>query len=75
MYKTGVHVDPSHFSRENTGEAVAYFGVNSQRLSDRRWTQIMTSYGIDSKGKKKMEIDDSEVDEQHFRSLYVPSSP
>jgi len=35
----------------------------------------MTSYGIDSKGKKKMEIDDSEVDEQHFRSLYVPSSP
>ena len=75
MYKTGVRVDPSPFSRENTGEAVAYFGVNSQRLSDRRWTQIMTSYGVDSKGKKKMEIDNREVDEQHFRSLYTPSSP
>jgi hypothetical protein len=75
MYKTGVRVDPSPFSHENTGEAVAYFGVNSQRLSDRRWTQIMTSYGVGSKGKTKMEIDDSEVDEQHFCSLYVPSSP
>jgi hypothetical protein len=37
--------------------------------------QIMTSYGINSKGKKKMEIDDSEVDEQHFYNLYIPSSP
>ena len=75
MYKTGVHGNPSPFSRENTNEAVAYFGVNSQRLSDCRWTQIMTSYGVDSKGKKKMEIADSEADEQHFRSLYIPSSP
>ena len=75
MYKTGVRVNPSPFSRENTGDTIAYFGVNSQRLSDRRWTQIMTSYGVDRKGKNKMEIDDSEVDEQHFRSLYTPSSP
>ena len=37
--------------------------------------QIMTSYGINSKGKKKMEIDDSEVDDQHFYNLYIPSSP
>jgi hypothetical protein len=75
MYKTGTCVNPSPFSYENTKKVVAYFGVNSQRLSDRCWTQIMTSYDIDSKGKKKMEIDDSEVDEQHFRSLYIPSSP
>jgi hypothetical protein len=75
MYKTGVRVDPSPFSRENTGEAVAYFGINSQRLSDRRWMQIMTSYSVDSKGKKNMETNDSDVDEQHFRSLYIPSSP
>jgi hypothetical protein len=75
MYKTGVRVDASPFSRENTGEAVAFFGVNSQRLSERRWTQIMTSYSVDSKGKKKTEVNDSEADEQHFRSLYIPSSP
>ena len=75
MYKTGVCVDPSPFSCKNTGEVVAYFGVNSQRLSDCCWMQIMTSYGVGSKGKTKMKIDDIEVDEQHFRSLYVPSSP
>ena len=75
MYKTGIRGDPSPFSRENASEVVAYFGVNSQRLSDRRWTQIMTSYSVDSKGKKKMEIADSEADEQHFRSLYILSSP
>jgi hypothetical protein len=75
MYKTGIRGDPSPFSRENTSEVVAYFGVNSQRFSNRCWMQIMTSYSIDSKGKKKMEIADSEADEQHFCSLYIPSSP
>jgi len=75
MYKTGIRGDPSPFSRENTSEVVAYFGVNSQRLSNRRWTQIMMSYGVGSKGKTKMEINDIEVNEQHFCSLYVPSSP
>ena len=75
MYKTGIHVDPSPFSRKNTGEAVTYFGVNSQRLSDHHWMQIIMSYSINSKRKKKMEINDSEVDEQHFNSLYIPSSP
>jgi hypothetical protein len=75
MYKTGIHVDPSPFSCQNTGEVVAYFGVNSQRLSDHHWMQIMMSYGVGSKGKMKMEINDSEVDEQHFRCLYIPSSP
>ena len=75
MYKTGICGDPSPFSCKNTSEAVAYFGVNSQRLSDCRWMQIMTSYGVNSKGKKKMEITDSEADEQHFCSLYIPSSP
>jgi hypothetical protein len=41
--------------------------------SNRHWMQIMTSYNINSKGEEKMEIDDSEVDEQHFCSLYIPS--
>jgi len=30
------------------------------------------SYGVNRKGKKKMEINDSEVDKQHFCSLYIP---
>src|SRR5882724_4057813 len=43
--------------------------------SDCCWMQIMTSYSINSKWKKKMEIDDSEVNEQHFCRLYIPSGP
>jgi len=76
MYTTGVRVEPRHFSHENAGEIVAIFGINSQRLTDRRWAQIMASYGVEStsKGKQKALFDDL-LDEQQFRELYIPSSP
>jgi hypothetical protein len=76
MYITGTRVKAPLFSRENIGETVAIFAVNSQRLTDRRWAQIMTSYGIEFNGKQGQDAsDDDLLDEQQFRDLYVPSSP
>ena len=77
MHKTGICVDPSPLSRKNTGEAVTYFGVNSQRLSDHHWMQIMMSYSINSKGKKKMEINDRSTSSisAAFIFLAAPNHP
>jgi hypothetical protein len=78
MYTTGVRVKTDRFSRENAGEAVAFFAGNTHRLTDRRWAQLKTSYGADSdssgKGKEKAIVVDL-LDEQQFRELYIPSSP
>lgn len=74
MYKTGSRVKPGQFSRENMGEYVLIYGTNSQRLTDRRWAQILASYGFKS-DKKQRGSTDSVLDEQQFRSLYTPSSP
>lgn len=73
MYKTGCRVEPGQFSQEKVGNNVAIFGINSQRLTDRRWAQIMTSYKVESKEQKQAE--DDMFDEQQFRDLYIPSSP
>jgi hypothetical protein len=73
MYTTGIRLEARQFSRENVGEIVAVFGANSQRLTNRRWTQILASYGVECDGKKKA-TGDYLLDEQQFRNLYVPSS-
>jgi hypothetical protein len=74
MYKTGSRVKPGQFSRENAGENVLIYGTNSQRLTDRRWAQLMASYGVETDKKQKGSAD-SDLDEQQFRNLYIPSSP
>jgi hypothetical protein len=74
MYTTGTRIEPGNFSHENVGGVVAVFCTNSERLTDRRWGQILASYGGDVKGKQKMVVDDL-FTEQDFRALYVPSSP
>jgi hypothetical protein len=74
MYTTGTRVEAHQFSREHVGATVAVFGTNSQRLTDRRWAQILASYGGEGKGKNKA-VDDDLPDEEQFRDLYEPSSP
>ena len=74
MYKTGVRVEAQQFSRENVGEMLTVYSTNSQRLTDRRWMQIMISYGVESNENQRMNFDE-QLDEQQFRDLYVPSSP
>jgi hypothetical protein len=73
MYTTGVRVEAQQFARENVGGTVAVFGTNSQRLTERRWAQILASYGTDIKGKTNAVNDP--LSELEFREMYVPSSP
>lgn len=76
MYKTGNRIEPFQFSRENVGTNVAIYGTNSKRLTNRRWAQIMTSYGVESDlSKKQKEAEDEMLDEKLFLDLYAPSSP
>jgi hypothetical protein len=71
MYKTGARIEAQQFSRENVGEMLAVYSANSCRLTNRRWMQMMTSYGAVSNERQSIE----QLDEQQFRDLYVPSSP
>lgn len=76
MYKTGSRIEPKKFSQEHAGENVGIFSSNSHRLTDRRWAQLMMSYGaVSNLSKKQEESEDDVLDEKQFRDLYIPSSP
>ena len=70
MYKTGAQVEAQQFSHKNIGEMLTVYSANSQWLTNHRWKQIMTSYGVGSNEKQS-----AAFNEQQFCDLYTPSSP
>ena len=72
MFFTGEKVNIGHFSRDNTENMVADYIENTEKLSDRRWKQILEHCGAEVESEVNLSV--PSLDKRR-RTLYIPSSP
>jgi hypothetical protein len=74
MFFTGQKVNIGQFSRDNTATLVSDYIKNAERLTKRRWGQILDRCGIVAETEHQVVEGVPSMDKQR-RDLYVPSSP
>ena len=72
MFFTGQKANIGQFSRNNTKTLVNDYIVNTEKLSERRWKQIMERCGIVAEREVVERVPSME---ERRRVLYVASSP
>ncbi|KAF8149985.1 hypothetical protein B0H34DRAFT_731990 [Crassisporium funariophilum] len=76
-FTTGSHVKPAaRFSVDSVGRMVDNYMKNAQRLTERRWTQILASYkALPSQAQQALALVGTPSLEAEREDLYQPSSP
>jgi hypothetical protein len=76
MFRSGERVDVGQFSRELVGEMIDDYVANATIMTNRRWTQLMDTCGVqDPDNLNHRPVPGSSSMQQKRHTLYVPSSP